>query len=203
MIPKYHCIKYINIGDWRHLWTGRCNKFLIWEHFCIIFLNQIQTEMCVQKHTLNYVAWIKVARNSPFNGLPCDLFYLWTLLAHNTLHFVMKPFVCGFRPSTRLSEGRGHVLLICVLSTELYTWQMLKNIAPWIALHGMAAAPGLVPQAPKSQHGGQEVTYESHGLVLPVPLSAYQWSGQTVVFSAGLGGLTGSPKHYRQLDTRI
>lgn len=51
---------------------------------------------------------------------------------------------------------------------------MLKNIASWIALNGMAAAPGLIPQSSKSLHGRQEVMYESCGLVLPAPLSTYQ-----------------------------
>ena len=34
---------------------------------------------------------------------------------------------------------------------------MLKNIASQMALNGMAAAPGLIPEASKSREWGQEV----------------------------------------------
>ena len=59
----------------------------------------------------------------------------------------MKLFVYGFLPASR---GTGVSHSLCVLSTQLCIWQMLKNIASQMALNGMAAAPGLIPEASKS-----------------------------------------------------
>ena len=192
LTPKYHYIsQYINIGNWRHLWRDRCIKFLVWKISAQSF--QIKS-----KHKF-YVVWVRVAGKSPFKGQSWHLPYLWTLLALNTLPFGTKLFVYGSSPSTRLSETQACLNSFCVLSTELCTWQMLKNIASQIALNGMPAAPSLIPQASKSR----KERFRSEGLALPVPLSACQWSGQTMVFSADLGGLRGSPKHYRRLDIHI
>lgn len=93
--------------------------------------------MCVQKQTLC---------QERVHSVGCHV--IGVILALTILHFGMKLFVYGFLPASR-GTGMSHSL--CVLSIQLCMWQMLKNIASQMALNGMAAAPGLIPEASKSR----------------------------------------------------
>lgn len=144
----------------------------------------------------------------PETELPRDLSYLCPLLALTTFHSVIQQLEYGFLPSTRFWQSRDVSYSLCTehitmsehrtMSTVNAQKYCFLNCHKWYGSCSWSNPTGFEISKWKT---GSDVWVL--GLVIPVPLSACQWSGQIMVFSADLGGLRESPKHYRQLDIHI